>query len=99
MVRLLPSSAPVARLVASHSTAHLFLPLWLAGHFFWIMFVAWTPMVTTGWWTMPAHTACVWWMLAMGVLVTANASATVWALQLPTGPPRCGDRCLLPDAA
>lgn len=54
----------------------LFCSLSFAGLFFWAMFVAWTPIVTTGWWVIPAHTACIWLILATGVMVCASASCT-----------------------
>src|SRR5688572_479187 len=87
MPRSLPSHALMLSVVAAPPWGWwLFCSLTFAGLFFWAMFVAWTPMVTPGWWVIPAHAACVWLMLATGVLLCASASCTVWALLLLSDP-------------
>lgn len=75
----------LSRVAAPPWGAWLFYLLCFAGLFFWAMFVAMTPILTTGWWAMPDDTACVWLMLAMGIMVCASASCTVWALLLTSG--------------
>ena len=90
MPRSLPTNVLMLSEVAAPPWAWwLFCSLSFAGLFFWAMFVAWTPIVTPGWWAIPAHTACIWLILAMGVMVTASLSCTVWALLLLPGSPSC----------
>jgi hypothetical protein len=87
MPRSLPPNALMLSMVAAPPWAWwLFCSLSFAGLFLWAMFVASTPIVTPGWWAIPSHTACIWLILAIGVMVCASASCTVWVLLLLSDP-------------
>lgn len=74
----------------------VFASLWLIEAFFWAMFVAWTPIAHDSWWDPHLITWCIWMMLVLGVIVSASACATAWALVLMGAgwpyDPRCPTR-------
>jgi hypothetical protein len=72
----------------------VFASLWFVEAFFWAMFVAWTPIACDWfWWDSHLIKWCIWMMLALGVIISASACTTAWALVLMDAGWQYSPRC------